>query len=29
VPSGFARVQAFQIGFLQGSKNCSTEFNWN
>ncbi|HEY4021688.1 MAG TPA: neutral zinc metallopeptidase [Pseudonocardiaceae bacterium] len=29
VPSGFARVQAFQIGFLQGSKNCLTEFNWN
>jgi predicted metalloprotease len=29
VPSGFARVQAFQIGFLQGSKDCSTEFNWN
>lgn len=28
VPSGFARVQAFQIGFLQGSKNCLTEFNW-
>jgi predicted metalloprotease len=29
VPSGFARVQAFQIGFLQGSKDCSTEFSWN
>ncbi len=29
VPSGFARVQAFQIGFLQGSKDCSTEFNWS
>jgi predicted metalloprotease len=29
VPSGFARVQAFQIGFLQGSKDCSTEFSWS
>ncbi|HEX3781824.1 MAG TPA: neutral zinc metallopeptidase [Pseudonocardiaceae bacterium] len=29
VPSGFARVQAFQIGFLQGSKTCTTQFSWN
>jgi hypothetical protein len=27
VPAGFARVSAFQIGFLQGSKVCTTQFN--
>lgn len=26
VPAGFARVSAFQIGFLQGSKVCTTQF---
>jgi predicted metalloprotease len=27
VPAGFARVAAFQVGFLQGSKLCTTQFN--
>jgi predicted metalloprotease len=27
VPAGFARVSAFQVGFLQGSKVCTTQFN--
>lgn len=27
VPAGFARVASFQIGFLQGSKVCTTRFN--
>jgi hypothetical protein len=27
VPAGFARVSAFQVGFLQGSKLCTTQFN--
>lgn len=26
VPAGFARVSAFQVGFLQGSKVCTTQF---
>jgi predicted metalloprotease len=27
VPAGFARVSAFQVGFLQGSKVCTTQFS--
>jgi predicted metalloprotease len=27
VPAGFARVSAFQVGFLQGSKVCTTQFD--
>jgi hypothetical protein len=27
VPAGFARVSSFQIGFLQGSKACTTQFS--
>lgn len=27
VPAGFARVAAFQVGFLQGSKLCTTQFS--
>ncbi|HEX4701560.1 MAG TPA: neutral zinc metallopeptidase [Pseudonocardiaceae bacterium] len=26
VPAGFARVSSFQVGFLQGSKVCTTQF---
>ena len=27
VPAGFARVESFQIGFLQGSNACTTKFS--
>jgi hypothetical protein len=27
VPAGFARVSAFQVGFLQGSQVCTTRFD--
>jgi len=27
VPAGFARVSAFRVGFLQGSKVCTTQFD--
>jgi hypothetical protein len=27
VPAGFARVESFQVGFLQGASACTTKFS--
>jgi len=27
VPSGFARVEAFRVGYFDGDKGCATQFS--